>query len=151
MDSDATCAHPVMLDTVAIDTNCASQAIPHENETVCAAYTAPEAAFVVQNYINYWQSLQNNFRAIEDVGNNIGSTSFVDTIVSGLAPKNESISEDIFELLASLAVAFLPVGGEGAAVNGFMEAVGNTLEVAVKGADIIEDSQGLVGKSSLPK
>lgn len=151
MDSDATCTHPSVLNTAAIDTDCAFQDIPHANETDCAAYIAPEAAFIVQNYINYWQSVQNNFRAIEDAGDNISRTGFVDTIVSGLTPRNESISEEIFELLASLAVAFLPLGREVAAVGEFMEAVGGVLEVAVKGTDIVKESQGLVGKSNIPK
>lgn len=89
--------------------------------TFCANFIAPEAGFVVQNYINMWQGLQNHHDAIQDAANAITSAGFINTMVSSLAPKKQPIGPAVFDLIADLVTDILPIGGEIKAATTFLK------------------------------
>lgn len=144
MDSEQTCIHAFVSNTPAITEDCVFQAIPNVAQTHCANYLAPEAAFVTQNYINYWQGIRNHFFAIGDAGDAIFNTTFIDDVVSGLAPQPDSVLVAVLELLAGLAVAVLPVGGEILAAGDFISAVGVILKKSAQ--DLVTNSANVVRK-----
>ena len=93
-----TCTVPTLSNSDAA-TNCVFDGL---QDTFCANFISPESAFVVQNYINLWQGLQNHHDAIQDAANAITSANFINTMVSALAPKKQSIATGVFNLLADL-------------------------------------------------
>ena len=101
-----------------VGTDCAFDGL---ESTFCANFIAPEAAFVAQNYINMWQGLQNHHDAIQDAANAITSSGFIDTMVSALAPKKQSIAPAVFNLIADIVTDILPIGGEIKAATTFMK------------------------------
>lgn len=90
-------------------------------QTFCASFIAPEAGFVVQDYINMWQGLQNHHDAIQDAADAITSSGFINTMVSALAPKKQSIAPAVFDLIADIVTDVLPIGGEIKAATTFMK------------------------------
>lgn len=106
---DQACIHAVVRNS-ASETDCAFTTIPNVVETVCNRYLSPQAAFVVQNYINLWQGVQNNFRAVEDAGRAILNSNFVNDVVDGLSEEKGSIFQAVFEAIVSIVIGFLPFG-----------------------------------------
>jgi len=90
-------------------------------QTFCASFIAPEAGFVVQNYINMWQGLQNHHDAIQDAADAITKAGFINTMVSALAPKKESIAPAVSNLITDIVTDILPIGGEIKAATTFMK------------------------------
>ncbi|KAK5051899.1 hypothetical protein LTR84_002702 [Exophiala bonariae] len=101
-----------------VGTDCAFDGL---ESTFCANFIAPEAAFVVQNYINMWQGLQNHHDAIQDAADAITSSGFIDTMVKALAPKKQPIAPAVFSLIADIVTDILPIGGEIKAATTFMK------------------------------
>ena len=107
----------------------------------CSNFIAPEAGFVVQNYINLWQGLQNHHDAIQDAADAINSANFIDTMVSALAPKKQSIGLAVFSLIADLVTDILPIGGEIKAAATFMKKI--RLIIKATKSDLKSDSQDI--------
>jgi hypothetical protein len=100
----STCTVPTIPNAEA-STDCVFEGL---QDTFCTNFISPESAFVVQNYINLWQGLQNHHDAIQDAANAITSAGFINTMVGALAPKKESIATGVFNLLADLVTDILP-------------------------------------------
>jgi hypothetical protein len=106
---DASCLHPTLQNAVP-ETDCAFSIIPNVLGSVCNKYLSPQAAFVVQNWINLFQGTSNSFRAIEDAGNTIAASTFVNDIVDGLSEEQGNLLEAVFESIVSLVLGILPFG-----------------------------------------
>ncbi|EXJ61584.1 hypothetical protein A1O7_02012 [Cladophialophora yegresii CBS 114405] len=106
--------------------------------TFCANFIDPRAGFVVQNYINLWQGLQNHHDAIQDAADAINSANFINTMVSALAPKKQSIGLAVFNLIADLVTDILPIGGEIKAAATFMKKI--RLVIKATKSDLKDDS-----------
>ena len=120
-------------------TNCVFEGL---QDTFCANFVSPEDGFIVQNYINLWQGLQNHHDAIQDAANAITNANFINTMVSALAPKKESIATGVFNLLADLVTDILPIGGEIKAAATFMKKV--RLIIKATKSDLKDDSKDIV-------
>ena len=110
--------------------------------TFCANFIDPRAGFVVQNYINLWQGLQNHHDAIQDAADAITSANFINTMVSALAPKKEPIGPAVFSLIADLVTDILPIGGEIKAATTFMKKI--RLIIKETKSDLKDDSKDIV-------
>jgi hypothetical protein len=109
--------------------------------TFCANFIDPKAGFVVQNYINQWQGLQNHHDAIQDAADAINNANFINTMVSALAPKKQSIGLAVFSLIADLVTDILPIGGEIKAAATFMKKI--RLVIKATKSDLKDDSQDI--------
>jgi hypothetical protein len=92
------------------NTDCAFASLG-PSATACHAFLSPQAGFVVQNYINLWTGVVNNFRAVNDAGDAILSTNVIDNVVDALKEREGNLVQTIVEAIAGIAVSFLPFGG----------------------------------------
>lgn len=138
---DAPCFHPLVRNP-ATTTDCALSAIPQVDSFVCGRYIAPQAGFIVQNWINLFNGLKDQFNAIEDAANAILNSDFIDAIVDGLSPEKESVLAAVGDMFKDLALAILPIGGEIKAAGTFVKKLGVIFEAG--GEDIISNSIGIV-------
>lgn len=93
-----------------IETDCAFKDIPNIAQEVCGKYVSPQAGFVLENFIRLHQSVSNNFLAIEDAGNAILNSNFINDVVDGLSEEQGNILEAVFEAIAGIVLGFLPFG-----------------------------------------
>ncbi|OQU99275.1 hypothetical protein CLAIMM_04930 [Cladophialophora immunda] len=107
----------------------------------CANFVGPEAGFVVQNYVNLWQGLQNHHDAIQDAATAITNANFINTMVGALAPKKQPIGPAIFSLIADLVTDILPIGGEIKAATTFMKKI--RLVIKATKSDLEDDSEDI--------
>jgi hypothetical protein len=98
--------------------------------TACHAFLSPQAGFVARNYINLWTGVVNNFRAVDDAGNAILSTNFVDEVVDALKEREGNLFLTIVEAIASIAISFLPFGGAFKVGVKLFKAIDTVLKVA---------------------
>ncbi|KIX93216.1 uncharacterized protein Z520_11070 [Fonsecaea multimorphosa CBS 102226] len=110
--------------------------------TFCANFVSPEAGFVVQNYINLWQGLQNHHDAIQDAADAITSANFINTMVSALAPQKQPIGPAILSRLVDLVTDILPIGGEIKAATTFIKKI--RLIIKATKSDLEDDSKDIV-------
>ena len=133
-----TCTVPTQSNSDAA-TNCVFDGL---QDTFCANFISPEDGFVVQNYINLWQGLQNHHDAIQDAADAITSSGFINTMVSALAPAKQSIAVGVFNLIADLVTDILPIGGEIKAATTFMKKI--RLIIKATKSDLKDDSNDIV-------
>ncbi|EXJ66556.1 uncharacterized protein A1O5_10225 [Cladophialophora psammophila CBS 110553] len=100
------------------------------------------AGFIVQNYINLWQGLQNHHDAIQDAADAITKANFINTMVSALAPKKEPIGPAVFSLIVDLVTDILPIAGEIKAATTFMKKI--RLIIKATKSDLEDDSKDIV-------
>lgn len=62
------------------------------------------------NFIRIKQGVSNNFFAIEDAGNAIPASTFIDDVVDGLYEEQGNILEGIFAAIAGFVLGILPFG-----------------------------------------
>ncbi|KAK4947661.1 hypothetical protein LTR10_013607 [Elasticomyces elasticus] len=110
--------------------------------TFCSNFIGPECGFIIQNYINIWQGLQNHHDAISDAANAITSSGFITTMVQALAPQKQSIALAVFGLIADLVTDILPIGGEIKAATTFMKKI--RLIIKATKSDLEDDSGDIV-------
>ncbi len=103
------CSHPAGVNPT-VQTDCAFKEIPNVASTACGKYISPQAGFVVENFIRFHQGVSNNFFAIEDAGNAILTSTFIDDVVDGLSEEQGNILEAIFEAIAGFVLGILPFG-----------------------------------------
>ncbi|KIW88324.1 uncharacterized protein Z519_10891 [Cladophialophora bantiana CBS 173.52] len=133
-----TCTVPTLNNPDAA-TNCVFNGL---QGTFCANFIGPEAGFIVQNYINLWQGLQNHHDAIQDAADAIIKANFINTMVSALAPKKEPIGPAVFSLIVDLVTDILPIGGEIKAATTFMKKI--RLIIKATKSDLEDDSKDIV-------
>jgi hypothetical protein len=87
-------------DRITSPADCLFRNIGYPDTTPCQYYASPAAAFVVQNYIRLWQGVINNFRAVEDAGNAITNSGFIDWVVDCLSPEGPDWTRAVATMLA---------------------------------------------------
>ncbi|KIX97720.1 uncharacterized protein Z520_06498 [Fonsecaea multimorphosa CBS 102226] len=103
------CKHPTGVKPN-LGTDCAFKDIPNVGLSPCGNYITPQAGFVVENFIRFHQGVSNNFLAIEDAGNAILQSSFINDVVDGLSEEQGNILEAVFEAIAGFVLGILPFG-----------------------------------------
>lgn len=111
-------------------------------DTFCGNFVAPEAGFVVANWLSLHEGLSNHAAAVADAAAAIVKSNFINTMVSALAPKKEPIAPAVFNLIADLVTDILPIGGEIKAASTFMKKI--RLVIKETKSDLKDDSKDIV-------
>ncbi|KAF4633706.1 hypothetical protein G7Y89_g4416 [Cudoniella acicularis] len=133
-----TCSIPALSNPDAAS-NCVFDGL---SGTFCVDFITPEDGFIVQNYINLYQGLQNHYDATQDAANAITSSGFIKTMVEALAPQKTPISVGVFNLIADLVTDILPIGGEIKAAATFMKKI--RLIIKATKSDLKDDSNDII-------